>query len=115
MSIELMKQALEALEYHQKQTRPIHKTQETIATLRQAIAEAEKQELVPESWMGITDNPYCNDADCNDPNGRAMRWHNKLLDLRKPKNELDIAERAYFAGKKDGIDETIALIRSKNT
>jgi hypothetical protein len=40
-------------------------------------------EQEPESWMGITDNPYCNDADCNDPNGRAMRWHNKLLDLRK--------------------------------
>jgi hypothetical protein len=29
-------------------------------------------------------------------------------------NILDVAERAYFAGKKDGIDETIALIRSKN-
>jgi hypothetical protein len=81
--IDAMKQALEALEYHQEQTRPIHKTQETITALRQAIAEAEKHELVPESWMGITDNPYCNDIDCNDPNGRAMRWHNKLLDLRK--------------------------------
>jgi hypothetical protein len=42
---------------------------------------AEKQE--PVAWMGITDNPYCNDADCNDPNSRAMRWHNKLLELRK--------------------------------
>jgi hypothetical protein len=40
MSIEAMKQALEALEYHQEQTRPIHKTQETIAALRQAIREA---------------------------------------------------------------------------
>jgi hypothetical protein len=29
-------------------------------------------------------------------------------------NPLDIADRAYFAGKKDGIDETIAMIRSKN-
>jgi hypothetical protein len=43
MSIEAMKQALEALEYHQEQTRPIHKTQETITALRQAIEQAEKQ------------------------------------------------------------------------
>ena len=37
MSIEVMKQALEALEYHRDQTRPIYKTQKTIETLRQAI------------------------------------------------------------------------------
>jgi hypothetical protein len=40
-------------------------------------------EQEPESWMGVSDNPYCNDVDGNDPNGRAMRWHNKLLELRK--------------------------------
>jgi hypothetical protein len=40
-------------------------------------------EQEPESWMGVSDNPYCNDADCNDPDSRAMRWHNKLLELRK--------------------------------
>jgi hypothetical protein len=40
-------------------------------------------EQEPESWMGVSDNPYCDDVDCNDPNGRAMRWHNKLLELRK--------------------------------
>jgi hypothetical protein len=40
-------------------------------------------EQAPESWMGVSDNPYCDDVDCNDPNGRAMRWHNKLLELRK--------------------------------
>jgi hypothetical protein len=38
--IDAMRAALEALEYHQEQTRPIHKTQETIAALRQAIREA---------------------------------------------------------------------------
>jgi hypothetical protein len=79
--IDAMKKGLEALQgsgyYDTTQQR------EAITALRQAIAEAEKQELVPEQWMGITDNPYCNDIDCNDPNGRAMRWHNKLLDLRK--------------------------------
>jgi hypothetical protein len=40
--IDAMKLALEALEYHQEQTRPIHKTQETIIALRQAIEQAEK-------------------------------------------------------------------------
>jgi hypothetical protein len=40
MSIDAMQQALEALEYHQEQTRPIHKTQETITALRKAIREA---------------------------------------------------------------------------
>jgi hypothetical protein len=44
MSIEAMKLALEALEYHQDQTRPIHKTQETIAALRKAIEQAEQAE-----------------------------------------------------------------------
>ena len=56
---------------------------ERIRELEAQLEQAEKQERVPESWMGITDNPYCGDLDCNDPNGRAMRWHNKLLDLRK--------------------------------
>ena len=49
MSIEAMKLALEALEYHQEQTRPIHKTQETITALRKAIEQAEKQE--PVAWV----------------------------------------------------------------
>jgi hypothetical protein len=40
---------------------------------------------------------------------------NEIIELVDPlpKNPLDIVERAYFAGKKDGIDETIELIRSK--
>jgi hypothetical protein len=98
--------------------------------LHQAIAEAEKEstlqeisdigqeiEQEPESWMGVSDNPYCNDSDCNDPNSRAMRWHNNLLELRKPKNELDAIDRAYFAGKEAGIAEceAIAKLREKNT
>jgi hypothetical protein len=40
--IDAMRAALEALEYHQEQTRPIHKTQETITALRQAIEQAEQ-------------------------------------------------------------------------
>jgi len=49
MSIEAMKQALEALKYHMEQTRPINMTQNAIATLSQAIEQAEKQE--PVAWM----------------------------------------------------------------
>jgi len=40
MSIDAMQQALEALEYHQEQTRPIYKTQQTITALRKALREA---------------------------------------------------------------------------
>jgi hypothetical protein len=40
MSIEAMKQALEALKYHMEQTRPINMTQNAIHALRQAIEEA---------------------------------------------------------------------------
>ena len=58
----------------------IQELMETIRMLRQALAQPEQE---PEAWMGITDNPYCDDADCNDPNGQAMRWHKKLLYLRK--------------------------------
>jgi hypothetical protein len=74
----------------------LRRLHEENTALRQAIAEAEKEatlqeitdigqeiEQEPESWMGVSDNPYCDDVDCNDPNGRAMRWHNKLLELRK--------------------------------
>jgi hypothetical protein len=53
------------------------------ATLQEMSDIGQDIEQEPESWMGVSDNPYCNDVDCNDPNGRAMRWHNKLLELRK--------------------------------
>jgi hypothetical protein len=54
MSIEAMRQALEALEYHQEQTRPIHKTQETITALRQAIEQAEKPVEPPDYVEPVT-------------------------------------------------------------
>ena len=34
MSVQMLREALAALEYHQAQTRPIQRTQETIAALR---------------------------------------------------------------------------------
>ena len=83
--------ALEALEgIHVGNMTPMAEENWNKATeaLRQALAQPEQ---VPKSWMGISDNPYCNDADCNDPNGRAMRWHNKLLELRGQKRK-DLAQ-----------------------
>jgi len=50
------------------------------------------------------------------PNGiskaEAMSQIIELVDPL-PENPLNIVERAYFAGKQDGIEETIELIRSK--
>jgi DNA-binding FadR family transcriptional regulator len=54
MNIEAMQQALNALEYHTMQTRPIHHTDKAIEALRQAIEQAEKQEPRKE-WVGLTD------------------------------------------------------------
>lgn len=100
-----MEMALEALEWNTTHRDDDNaKRRDAIEALRQALAQnpldiadrayfAGKQagieetlaqpEQEPAAWMGITDNPYCDDADCNDPNGRAMRWHKKLLYLRK--------------------------------
>lgn len=89
---EAIAMALKALEYHQEQTRPIQKTQETIDALRQALAQptrrasdvlAEKQGAFRDPWINI------------------MKFY-------KPENPLDIADRAYFAGKKDGIEEALS-------
>ena len=44
--IEVLKQMVEALEYHVEQTRPISKTKEAIQAGKQAIAELESQEPV---------------------------------------------------------------------
>ena len=47
MSREIMQQALNALEYHTVQTRPIDKTNEAIEALRQALAQPEQE---PVAW-----------------------------------------------------------------
>jgi hypothetical protein len=47
--IEVLKQMVEALEYHIEQTRPILKTKEAIQAGKQAIAELESQE--PVAWI----------------------------------------------------------------
>jgi hypothetical protein len=69
MSIDAMQQALEALEYHQEQTRPIHKTQKTIIALRQAIEEAEQWDTSDmahrSGWLSVEQEPVaqCTNSD----------------------------------------------------
>jgi len=55
--IEVLKQMVEALEYHTEQTRPIAKTKEAIQAGKQAIAELESQELV--GWIDSKGNMLC--------------------------------------------------------
>jgi hypothetical protein len=52
MSLEVMKQALEALE----QVKPLYTKQHAIAALRQAIEKAEKKE--PKKWVEV-ECPLC--------------------------------------------------------
>jgi len=35
----------------------------------------------PKSSDGISDNPYCNDFNCNEEDSRANLWHNELIKL----------------------------------
>ena len=45
---EALKLALEALEYHTAQTRPIHQTSEAITAIKEALAQPEQE---PMAWM----------------------------------------------------------------
>jgi hypothetical protein len=131
MSIDAMQQALEALEYHQEQTRPIHKTQETITALRQAIEEAEQWdttdmahraggltiEQTPDDLLRQSEREgwrYAKECEAEIKRLKELAEYRLQLLMKIYGNELDAIERGYFAGKKDGIDETIALIRRKN-
>lgn len=51
MSVEAMKQALEALEYHTEQTRPITQTQEAITALRAALEDSPEEHWLTKQRM----------------------------------------------------------------
>ena len=97
MSIEAMKQALEALEGWDNYGYWVwpetaleqckRNTKESLSALRQAIEQAEQ-------W------------DTSD-----MAHRSGGLSVEQSQHPLDIYERAYFAGKQDGIDETEAIKR----
>ena len=55
----LLRQALSALEYHTELTRPIHRTNEAVIALREALASCrltttEQAEQEPVAWVGLT-------------------------------------------------------------
>ena len=74
---EIMQQALNALEYHTMQTRPIRPTDKAIEALRQALAQPEQEPVKctcgyaighplvskcictpPKPWVGLTDDDH---------------------------------------------------------
>ena len=69
---EIMQQALDALEYHTMQTRPISHTDKAIEALEAALAQPEQEELIQfkdgkwsyvrKPWQGLTDEEI-NDFD----------------------------------------------------
>jgi hypothetical protein len=114
MSIEAMKLALEALEYHQEQTRPIHKTQETIITLRQAIAEAEKEAVLQE----ISDIGQWDTSDmAHRSNGLAID-DDDTQEYKRPWVGMSDVEIAIYSSGFSGIRlarEIEAQLKERNT
>ena len=49
---EALKMALEALEYHTAQTRPIHQTREAIVAIKEALAQTEKEPVALMIYRG---------------------------------------------------------------
>ena len=93
--IDAMKQALEALEYHQEQTRPIHKTQETITALRQAIEQAEKESTLQEmSDIGQEIEQWDTSDMAYRPNGLTI--DDDIQEYKKPWIGLTDEERCTF-------------------
>ena len=72
-------------------------------SLREHMAEIHRLKSLaqPEPWMGVSDNPYASDADCNDPNGRAMSWHNKLQTRTQQMRDAGYTRRPRQLPKED--------------
>ena len=56
--------------------------------------------IPPGPHDGVSDNPYCNDADANEPNSRAMRWLHDLR-LRELEAFLPLKRNAVMARPSD--------------
>jgi len=76
-----------------------------------------KSEFIhPKSSDGISDNPYCNDFNCNEENSRANLWHNELIKLwnnelsELKENELksayELTESTFTASKAKAATES---------
>ncbi len=114
MSIEAMKAALKALEYHQEQTRPIHKTQETIITLRQAIAEAEKEAVLQE----ISDIGQWDTSDMAHRSSGLAIDDDDIQEYKRPWIGMSDVEIAIYSSGFSGVrlaKEIEAQLKERNT
>jgi hypothetical protein len=116
--IDAMKQALEALEYHQDQTRPIHKTQETIAALRQAIEQAEKESTLQEiSDIGQEIEPW-DTSDMAHRSGGLAIDDDDIQEYKRPWVGMSDVEIAIYSSGFSGIRlarEIEAQLKERNT
>lgn len=88
------------------------------SSLRQALAQPEQEPVAYADPLDLAKDGNWDTFICKhaSENHEGTRFKVPLFTAppSKPENELDAIDRAYFAGKREGIDETVALIRSKN-
>ena len=94
---EAMKMALHALKFSQNMKRCFARAEQDYHEKIAPIAIAALRQALAQPW------------DTSD-----MAHRSGKLSVEQSQHPLDIYERAYFAGKQDGIDETIALLKVKN-
>ena len=86
---EALKLALEALEYHTAQTRPIHQTSEAITAIKEALAQPEQE---PVAWM----DEYGDVLSASVVSGKGLR--NIPLYTAPPQIEVGCAECGVGGG-----------------
>ena len=65
MTQEALKLALEALEYHTAQTRPIHQTNEAITAIKEALAQPEQEPATYSAWGLMGGDEFVNKDSLN--------------------------------------------------
>lgn len=106
MSIEAMKQALEALEYAVDGTN-VEIVNPALTSLRQAIEQAEKQE--PDAWMYEFGTDHCDAV-------TPVRWYKNVTALKKPDPNESLVRNVrplYLKPQREWVglmDEEIALV-----
>jgi len=65
----------------------------------------------PKSSDGISDNPYCNDYNCNEEDSWANLWHNELIKLWN--NELSELKENELKGAYELTESTFTASKAK--
>jgi len=65
----------------------------------------------PKPSDGISDNPYCNDFNCNEENSWANLWHNELIKLWN--NELSELKENKLKGAYELTESTFTASKAK--